>query len=97
MARGALTAALWAAVACTPLPYRTAPGWDEPIASWDGCSDRARNCPRWAPYQRISDDQWGQIYWLVSSVGNACEVSPATFTLARTGERFTCQWRRPRP
>jgi len=65
------------------------------VAGWNGCVDRFHNCPGWEPYFRPGDDQWGPIYWLISSNGWACEVTSLVSDAVHRGEYWPCIWRHP--
>jgi len=66
------------------------------VAGWNGCVDRFHNCPGWAPYFRPGDDQWGPIYWLIATTGDACEVSSFVSDAVHRGEYWSCIWRNAR-
>ena len=94
MANGKLLGLLIGLAACGPTITKAPPPvpntWPEIVQDWDGCLDRF-HCPRWAPYAHGADPQVGQIWWLVSTSGHACEI-PADAPY-RLREPFTCAWR----
>jgi hypothetical protein len=67
----------------------------EIVASSDVCMN-VDNCPSFAPFFRPFEDQSAQpVWWLVSTGGRACVVSPQVFTRAAAlyGTPVTCAWR----
>jgi hypothetical protein len=49
-------------------------------------------------YRHISEESRGGAYRiLISERGDYCVVDGATYTMARDGERWACDWRVPRP
>lgn len=75
--------------AAAPEPF----SWAERVRGWDACLDRF-HCPNWRVFAHADDPQVGQIWWLISTSGHACEI-PADAGY-RLGELFTCRWRTPR-
>src|SRR5512143_66825 len=74
----------------TKAPPPESYAWPETVRGWDACLDRF-HCPRWAPYVHGEDPQVGEIWWLVSVSGRACEIPPDA--AYRLGSPFTCRWR----
>lgn len=67
----------------------------EIVASSDVCMN-VDTCAAFAPYVRAFDDLISQpVWWLVSTTGRACTVSPQVFTRAEAlyGTPVACAWR----
>lgn len=80
-------------VACGPAITKADPPgvWSEIVADMDYCPSRA-HCPRWLPFAHLGEDgSIGDIYWLVSTSGHACEIpGNAAYVLDRP---WSCRWR----
>jgi len=57
----------------------------------DFCAER-KTCESWRPYTRV-DDLGGPIWFLVSTTGQACEVSGMVANRVHRQERWACAWR----